>query len=261
MTPLSTNSAGRVAQYLRRIGYDGPTDGSAAALAALQQTHLCTVPYENFDILRGQPLSLNPDALFEKIVTGRRGGYCFELNGLFGWLLKALGYPVTEYFARFLKDEPEGILPMRRHRVLKVVAENEPWLCDVGVGGVVPLRPLQLREGLEQPQGDECYRLTRDPFLGWVVEERRHGQWGRYFSFTEEPQLPIDFAATSYYCEHAPESPFNKEPMVSLRTTDGRLTLDGRTFKRFSAAGVEVIEAADDGQLTGMVREWFGISL
>ena len=110
MTPLSTNSAGRVAQYLRRIGYDGPTDGSAAALAALQQAHLCTVPYENFDILRGQPLSLNPDALFEKIVTHRRGGYCFELNGLFGWLLKALGYPVTEYFARFLKDERRKIL-------------------------------------------------------------------------------------------------------------------------------------------------------
>ncbi len=248
-----------VTAYLRRIGYDGPLDGSAAALAGLQQAHLCAVPYENLDILAGKPLSLETDALYDKIVTRRRGGFCFELNGLFGWLLEALGYPVTHYFARFLRDEPT--IPMRRHRVLRVVAEGEPWLCDAGVGGPVPLWPLRLAEGLEQPQGNDCYRLMRDSFLGWVVEEWRHGAWSRYYSFTEEPQLPVDFMATSFYCEYSPASPFNKEPMVALRTPEGRLTLDGRVFKRFTPAGVTVTEASDDATFDRLLLEYFGLAL
>ncbi len=254
-----TNATLDVTTYLRRIGYDGPRDGSAAALAGLQQAHLCAVPYENLDILAGKPLSLESDALYDKIVTRRRGGFCFELNGLFGWLLEALGYSVTHYFARFLKDEPTT--PMRRHRVLRVMAEGQPWLCDVGVGGPVPLRPLRLTEGLEQLQGDDCYRLLRDPFLGWVVEERRHGAWSRYYSFTEEPQLPVDFVATSFYCEHSPASPFNKEPMVALRTPEGRLTLDGRVFKRFTPTGVTVTEAKDAATFDRLLLEYFGLAI
>ncbi len=88
--------------YLRRIGYDGQRDGSAATLAQIQQRHLLSVPFENLDILRGTALSLAVPDLFAKIVTRRRGGFCFELNGLFGYLLRALGYEVVDYTARFM---------------------------------------------------------------------------------------------------------------------------------------------------------------
>src|SRR4051812_40407997 len=110
-----------VQAYLERIGYNGPLDGSADSLAALQERHLHTVPYENFDILRRLPLSLDTRDLFDKIVVRRRGGYCFELNALFGWLLRELGYPVTDLMARFWRDEPNPP-PKRRHHVLKVTA-------------------------------------------------------------------------------------------------------------------------------------------
>ena len=163
-----------VAAYLERIGYEGPLDGSASALAGLQHAHLLAVPYENLDILAGVPLSLDTAALWDKIVRRRRGGYCFELNAMFGWLLRELGYPVTDLVARFWRDETV-LPPMRRHHVLRVEAEGAVYLCDVGVGGAVPREPLAIAAGLEQPQGEECYRLDRDAQFGWFLSERKRG--------------------------------------------------------------------------------------
>src|SRR5690606_20497919 len=96
---MNANAKEKIHLYLQRIGYEGPLDRSAKTLAQLQYCHLHTVPYENLDILRGVPISLELEDLFDKIVVRRRGGYCFELNALFGWLLRELGYPVTDYFA------------------------------------------------------------------------------------------------------------------------------------------------------------------
>ena len=102
-------------------------------------------PYENLDIIRGIPLSLDVDDLYKKVVEEGKGGFCFELNGLFAWLLRELGYGVTEYAARYLRGEKE--IPMRRHRVMKVVALDGVWCCDVGIGEVCPRYPVRLIEG------------------------------------------------------------------------------------------------------------------
>ena len=257
--PFATlTAAQRIQAYLERIGYTGGTAPTAANLAALQHAHLKAVPYENFDILRGKRLCYDTEALFDKIVTHWRGGYCFELNGLFGWLLRQLGYPVTDWFARYLRDEPT--LPARRHRVLRVEAGGDVWVADVGVGGVVPRFPLRLAEGLEQPQSLECYRLVRDELLGWVVQEWRHGAWSAYFSFTEEPQMEIDFSMPSFFCEYAPESPFNKEPIAAILMADGRKTLDGDTLKVFSPDGVAVTQVQGPA-FDAALKEHFGIVL
>lgn len=257
--PFSTmTDAQRIQAYLTRIGYTGDTAPTVATLSALQYAHLKTVPYENLDILRGIRLRYDTETLFDKIVTNHRGGYCFELNGLFGWLLRQLGYPVTDWFARYLRDEPT--LPARRHRVLRVEAEGQVWLADVGVGGVVPRFPLRLVEGLEQPQGLETYRLVRDELLGWVVQEWRHGAWSAYFCFTEEPQLEIDFSMPSFYCEYAPESPFNKDTMVAILHDVGRSTLDGNVLKVFTPEGVAVTQLQPE-QVNAALRERFGIVL
>ena len=168
-------------------------DGSAKTLADLQECHLHTVPYENLDIMNRIALSLDPQDVYQKIVVRGRGGYCFELNALFGWLLRELGYPVTDLVARFWRDEP-NTPPKRRHHVLKVEAEGTTYLCDVGVGGIVPRRPIAWIEGLEQHQGGECYRLDRDDYYGWVLCEQKNKEWNRIYSFTEEPQLPKDLS-------------------------------------------------------------------
>jgi len=246
--------------YLARIGIDHRPEPTAAALKGLQKAHLFTVPYENLDILAGKPLSLDRDALFDKIVTRHRGGFCFELNELFGHLLRGLGYEVTDSFGRFLRGET--VIPMRRHHVLLVKAADDDtrYLADVGVGSGSPTFPMRLTVGETLHDRADTYRLRTDDFLGWVVEEIHDGQWRDVYSFTEERQLPVDFVTTCFYCEHAPESPFNKAEMVSLRTENGRKTRDGGEFRLFADGDVKLIHPRDDREADRLMRDWFDLN-
>ncbi|MCY9512963.1 arylamine N-acetyltransferase family protein [Paenibacillus apiarius] len=249
-----------VRAYLERIEYEGPVDVSAAALADLQECHLHAVPYENLDILRRVPLSLHIPDLFDKIVVRRRGGYCFELNALFGWLLRELGYPVTDLMSRFWRDEPNPP-PKRRHHVLKVEAGGAFYLCDVGVGGIVPRQPIQMAEGLEHQQGEECYRLVRDPEYGWMLCELKRGEWCQLYSFTEEPQLAKDFIMATYWCENAPDSIFIQDAMVAIRTREGRSTVAGREFRIYASDQVSTFIPQTEAEYEEALRSYFGISL
>ena len=238
----------KIKRYLERIGcvLPSPVPLTVETLSAIQYRHIMTVPYENLDILAGKPLSLDTDALYEKIVTEHRGGYCFEVNGLLGWLYRALGFDVDDCFARFLRGEPE--IPMRRHRVLLVRAEGETWLCDVGIGTAAPRFPLCLTENTVQEQEGEQYRFTRDSRLGWVLWEYHRGQWREYISFTEEAQLAVDFVQPNFFCEKHPSSPFNKAPMLAIKTADGRKTIDGDVYKVFTktADGDETVTCLEE---------------
>lgn len=247
-----------VKAYFARIGLELPETvvPDSALLRKLQFAHCTAVPYENLDMMRGIPTSLDENALYEKIVVNQRGGLCFELNGIFGALLRALGYGVTDLAARYLRGETE--LPMRRHRVLKVQATDGLWLCDVGIGEICPREPVALLEGVVQEQLGEKYRLEKDGFLGWVLMDYHKGAWRRFYSFTEEPQLIVDYIAPNFYCEKHPESPFNKDEMFSLKTAQGRITLDGRIFKEFKGDSVTVKELTDE-EMTEAYRK-FGLT-
>ena len=167
----------KVKAYFKRIGLDYPEKITldSELLRKLQFAHCTHVPYENLDIIRGIPLSLKADDLYNKVVVQGKGGFCFELNGLFGWLLRELGYEVTDVAARYLRGESS--IPMRRHRVLIVRAADGLWCCDVGIGEVCPRYPLRLEEGLEQPQFDECYRFDKDPKFNYpnINAKASHG--------------------------------------------------------------------------------------
>lgn len=254
------NVNSNVNAYLERIGYSGPVEPTIETLIQLQECHLHTVPYENFDILNRVPLSLETPDLFDKIVVRHRGGYCFELNALFSWLLREIGFAVTDYFARFWRDEPNPP-PKRRHHVLQVEAEGKLFLCDVGVGGIVPRRPIQMVENLVHEQGDESYQLERDPYYGWMLCERKRGHWSRIYSFTEEPQLPKDFIMASYWCENAPDSIFIKEAMAAIRTADGRNSISGNEFRIFTADGVRAFTPKTREEHAEALRDHFGIVL
>ena len=234
-----------VKAYFHRIGLELPEDltPNSALLRQLHLAHCTTVPYENLDMIRGIPTSLEEDALFHKIVEEGRGGLCFELNGSFGNLLRALGYQVTDYAARYLRGE--STLPMRRHRVLKVEATDGTWLCDVGIGEVCQREPVRLEEGLVQEQFGETYKLEKEEFLGWVLWDLYKGSWRKFYSFTEEPQLEVDYIAPNFYCEQHPESPFNKKEMFAVKTLEGRKTLDGNLYKEFCNGAVTARELTD----------------
>ena len=246
--------------YFQRIGMPEDTVPQLTGefLSRLQYQHVISVPYENLDILAGRPLSLEIPDLYEKIVIRRRGGYCFEVNALFKAFLEELGFRVTSYFARYLRGE--ATIPVRRHHVLTVRASDGVYLCDVGIGQTAPRFALRLEEGLIQEEGSEAYRLLRDPMLGWVLWERRDGTWSRYFSFTEDAALDIDFIQPSFYCEKHPASPFNKTAIVAIKTKTGRKAIDGRTFKIYRGGElVHLEEAEDDARLAAILQEHFGI--
>lgn len=255
-----SNRKSEAAAYLSRIGFEGMPDGSAEDLAKLQECHLHTVPYENLDIYNGVPLSLDKEQLYEKIVLRRRGGYCFELNALFGWLLRELGYTVTDYVSRFWRDETDTP-PKRRHHVLKVQAGDKFYLCDVGVGGIVPRRPIEMIELQEHVQGEECYRLERDSDYGWFLCEWKKGEWVRIYSFTEEPQLAKDYTMASFWCEHAPDSIFKKDIMLAIRTREGRNTASGKEFRIFTSEGVRVFIPETEAAYKEALQTYFGITV
>ncbi|MFE5320847.1 arylamine N-acetyltransferase [Paenibacillus sp. NPDC056579] len=249
-----------VMAYLNRINYTGTIDLSPETLARLQEQHIKSVPYENLDIWCGVPLSLEITDLYNKIVINRRGGYCFELNALFGWLLRQLGFKVTDLFARFWRDETV-LPPKRRHHVLLVDISGKRFLCDVGVGGVVPLRPIQVIEQVAQQQNDEAYQLKRDENYGWMLNEQKDDSWRLIYSFTEEPQLLIDYYAASYWCESAPHSPFKESAIAAIRTEDGRHTLKGIEFRTFTAEGVSTYIPQTEDEFIHALKTYFGISL
>ncbi|MDQ0112665.1 arylamine N-acetyltransferase family protein [Paenibacillus harenae] len=248
----------QVTAYLNRIGFEGSAKPTLDTLSRLQYAHLHTIPYENLDILNGVPLSLEISRLFDKIVNRRRGGYCFELNALFGWLLEELGFQVKHYFGRFWRDE--AVVPCkRRHHILQVELDGIKYIVDVGAGAAAPRWPLKLLHGIVQEQQDEWYRLMKDRTYGWLLEERKGDEWRTIYSFTEEPNLPFDYVTTSYWCENSPESIFRKGAMVAIRTEEGRNTIAGKEFRIFSQGSVNAFEPSHDDHYSECLRKYFGI--
>ena len=245
--------------YLHRINFNGQPSVNLRSLQMLHRQHLMTIPYENLDIMRGISISLSYDKLFEKIIRRRRGGYCFELNGLFASLLRALGFGVKQYLARFLRDEPNP--PMRRHRVLHITCEEGDFICDVGVGGRIPLEPLPLVIGAVYEQDNARYQLLYEDFYGYVLHEWRTEKWQPIYAFTLEEQMDVDYVMPSFYCEKHPASQFRTMDMVHIFTEDGRKSVAGREIRIYSPSGVEIVHPATDVMYEALLALHFGICL
>lgn len=245
--------------YLERIGMHlEDVSYTYEFLKALQHNHICSVPYENLDILNEKPIDLSQEALFKKIVINHRGGYCFELNGALAHLLGELGFETKCYFARFLKGEKET--PVRRHRVVVTECKGKRYVIEVGIGIEAPRAPLLLEEGIEQTCSNGSFRFSKDNFLGWILSEKVDGEWKPYYSFTEEEQLDIDFIQPSFYCEKHPASPFNKSPMVAIKTPNGRRAINDRDYKVFENGElIHIEENITDARLCEILKTDFGI--
>jgi len=217
--------------YLDRIAFRGPTAPTAETLVALQTAHLLAVPFENLDIHLGRPISQDEGALFAKIVGARRGGFCYELNGLFAALLRALGFGVDLVSARFPEETAaDGYSPEFDHQVLLVAVPGEAdrWLADVAGGRTGSSRPLRLVAGVEQPDPhDETPFLVTEAGAGafWSLWRVSDGAWGELYRFSTIPRRPADFAAMCRHHQTSPDSPFPTGPVCSRLTPDGRVTL------------------------------------
>lgn len=254
-------TASQIRAYLDRMDYRNGMEPTFEHLAAMHRQHLLYIPYENLDLMNGVPLDLNAGALFQKIILNKRGGYCFELQGLFYCLLKSLGYSISQYAGRFM-DEP-GDIQMRRHRILVVELDGKRLVCDVGVRSESPRCPLELAEQLVQTDGISEYRYQKDPFFGWVLSQRERGKnWKTLLGFTEEIQLDTDFVMPSFYCEKHPDSTFNKFMKVSIFNAESNLTIVGNTFKIYRGAKVmERKEIQTNEEAITILKNKFGIDV
>ena len=218
--------------YLERINYNGPTVPSAETLRALQLAHLRTVPFENLSIHAGQPIVLEDAALFTKIVEHRRGGFCYECNGLFAALLRTLGFDVTMLSAE-VANANGGYSQPFDHMAL-MVRESQRWLVDVGFGDSF-LEPLLLDERGEQVEGKRAYKIVDEE--GYLVMMRREmDTWTPQYRFTLQPYQYKDFAGMCRYHQTSPESHFTQKRVCSLATESGRITL----------SNMRLIETRDD---------------
>lgn len=259
--------------YLARIDHARRAEPTLEALRGLQAAHLLAVPFENLDIVFGRPISLDPQALFDKVVMRRRGGYCYELNGLFALLLEALGYRVSRLSGRTVEGVHGELGPEFDHLVLRVDLDEGPYLVDVGFGESVR-DPMALQPGADhrdtvgrtyrlevaEDGWDLRERLEPDDEAFDVVAELSPGQpWRTQFRFRLEPHPLAAFEATSRWQQTESEF-FTRHRFCTLATVGGRRTLMDDRFTVRTADGRTERPVSDDEVPTLLERE-FGIVL
>jgi len=246
-----------VEPYLERIRYEGPRDPTAGTLRTLHRAHLLAVPFENLDIHLGHRIGVELDGYYEKVVRDRRGGFCYELNGVFAWLLRALGFEVTLLSARVHDGKRFG--PDFDHLTLRVDL-GEPWLADVGFGDSF-VEPLRLADSLEQEQEGHRYRLARAG-EEWTLSRQGPGAKEEpQYRFTTTPRRLEEFGPMCEHQQTSPESTFTRKRVCSLLIPGGRLTLtDGRLV---TTRGVEREErtVAGAAEYRSLLEVRFGIDL
>jgi len=245
-----------VGAYLARINHDGPLEPSAETLRQLQVAHLLAVPFENLSIHDHEPIVLNDTDLFDKIVLRRRGGFCYELNGLFAALLRALGFTVQMLSACVANSEGEWG-PDFDHMTLLVGLE-ERWLVDVGFGDSF-VEPLRFDVRTEQVQGSRSYRIDKEGDRFVLLQKIEGGEWKPQYRFSLEPRVYADYEEMCLYQQTSPESHFTKGRICSRLTRDGRLTISGNRFITTRGNTREERELATDTEIGDALREHFGI--
>jgi arylamine N-acetyltransferase len=252
-----------VAAYFGRIGYGGPAEPTVETVRALVAAHNRSIPFENLDPLLGIPVAdLSAAALIDKLVHRRRGGYCYEHNGLMGYVLEELGFGVQRFAGRVVWMNPGGPLPAQTHQVLSVAVPgvDGPLLVDVGFGGQTLTSPIRLEAGPVQETRHEPYRLCgRDD--GFQLEAQIGDAWQPLYTFTTRPQPRIDLEVGSWYVSTNPHSHFVTGLTAALVTDDARWNMRGRNLAIHRAGHTEKIRFDTAAEVLDVLADRFGIDV
>jgi arylamine N-acetyltransferase len=250
--------------YFDRINYRGAAEPNLAVLQDLVTAHTRTIPFENLDPLMGVPVdNLSPEALTDKLVYRRRGGYCYEQNGLMGHVLAEIGYRVRRFAGRvtwlLASDAPVGA---QTHTMLAVTFPGSagPYLVDVGFGGQTLTSPIRFETGNVQQTTHEPYRL-QDRADGLVLQAQVRGEWQSLYEFTTRTQPGIDLKVGSWYVSTHPSSIFVTSLMVARVTDDARMNLAGRNLTIHRADASEKIRLEDAAAVVDTLSDRFGINV
>jgi N-hydroxyarylamine O-acetyltransferase len=240
--------------YFARIGYRGPRSATLETLSGIHAGHAQAVPFENLNPLLKWPVRLDPASLEQKLVRDGRGGWCYEHNMLLSYVLRALGFRVTWLAARVLYNAAEGAAPARSHMLLRIDLGDQPYIADVGFGGLTLTAPLRLEPDIEQSTPHEPFRLIRAS-EEFVQQAKIHGAWKTLYRFALHEQLLADYEVSNWYLSNHPESIFVTGLIAARPDSDRRYTLrnnellvhhlDGRTERRVLGSPAELRSALE----------------
>ena len=246
-----------LAAYLQRIGFEGTPRVDLETLRTLHRAHLLAIPYENLDVQLGRVVSRDPELIFDKLVTRRRGGWCYEMCGLFAWALGQIGFDVVP-LAGGVERMTRGESAVGNHLVLLVTLDRVEYLCDVGFGDGL-LEPIELLPG-----------PVRQSFFEFSLEELGGGWW-RFHNHPEGGASSFDFRRERAdesvldercdWLQSSPDSGFVQNAVCQRHVPDGLVILRGKVLKRMAAAGVMRHELGSADELVVTLRDVFSLDL
>jgi N-hydroxyarylamine O-acetyltransferase len=249
--------------YLRRIGCPGRPPASLEGLAHLIEHHAAAIPFENLEVLAGRVPRLDLPSLQHKLVQRPRGGYCFEQNGLFLGVLRALGFEVQRIEARVRAGVPNEVVTGRTHLALRVRLDGEDWLADVGFGGLAPQAPLRLAARDEQRAASGAYRLVEQRDDALLLQHRTPEGWSDCYRFGATPPEPVDLELANWFVATHPDSMLGRNLLVARGVPGGRLRLFNRRLARSvpETAAPEEQVLRSQAELRDALADLFGLAI
>jgi N-hydroxyarylamine O-acetyltransferase len=246
--------------YFRRIAYEGPRVPTLDVLRELHLRHAQTIPFENLNPLLKWPVRLDPASVEAKLVRDGRGGYCFEQNLLFRQALEALGFRVAGLAARVMWYAPEAVTP-RTHMLLRVGAEGESYLADVGFGSQTLTGPLRLVPEVAQDTPHGRFRLRPLPAREFAMEAEILGEWKPLYRFDLNEHEAVDYEVANWYVSTCPASQFTQVLLAARPAPGRRLVLRNNDFGVHTATGTERRLLTGAAELREVLTGVFGITL
>ncbi|MGW6484098.1 arylamine N-acetyltransferase family protein [Streptomyces sp. NPDC055059] len=246
--------------YLARIGCAGDVKPDLETLRALHRAHIASIPFENLEIMLGQPVDLDLAALQAKLVRQRRGGYCYEQNLLFAAALERIGYSVKGLGAR-VRVGATAIRAVTHMLTRVTVEDGQEWLCDVGFGAQGLRGPIPLRAGIEVRQGPWTFGLAPEDSGVLVLRSLCPGGWEEIYAFTLEERHPVDYVVMNHYTSTHPRSAFIHRPIVQRAAVDTQRSLIDMRMSVEFPDGTRDERDVQEGELIDLLAHEFGIEL
>jgi len=249
-----------IEKYLERIGYIGSIKPTIGLLNALQKKHLLNIPFENLDIHYKIPIELNLANIFEKVVIKRRGGFCYELNGIFHELLNSIGFNVKMISARVFNQEQQIFSPEFDHLAIIAKIDSIDYLADVGFGEFA-FGPLKVE--LNTIQNDErgSFRIERYDDLYYNVSKQVGENWVPEYMFTLKKRDLSEFKDMCHYNQTSPLSHFTQNKFCSLPTENGRITVTAKKIKITEGDSVAELQLNSEEEFLVALEKYFHIRL
>ncbi len=247
--------------YFARIGHKGSAEPSLQTLSALHALHPAHIAFEGLDPFLGRPVKIDPQSIQAKLVGTRRGGYCFEHNGLFHDILAQIGFTVTPLAARVVwMSALEHDAPLT-HRFTLVRLADGAYIADVGFGGQHPTAPLRLEPGRQQQTSHGTYRVMQEGEV-YETQLRLLNRWAPMYRFTLKHRSPVDFEVANWFTSTYPGGTFTRSLMAAMVVGDTRVTLLNTTLNIRDPDGHAEQRSLDDANdLRHVLEATMGLAL